>query len=194
MEGELGAFRGEPKFEMRQIFTGGRLPNVVVATDGTVLAAWGWGQVRVRRSEDGGTTWGPEIAVGKGLLSGGVTVDEKTGDILLYSNADTPEHHRVRMTVWASFDGGKSWPVKRLVFAGPSAYSSLDAGRPGTPAEGWIYLLFESGGAKMARFNLSWLLESHRGAEGRTEVGCLYVWPLGLGAGDRKGPRTYFQF
>jgi len=87
MEGELGAFLGEPKFEMRQIFTGGRLPNVVVATDGTVLAAWGWGQVRVRRSEDGGTTWGPEIAVGKGLLSGGVTVDEKTGDILLFTEA-----------------------------------------------------------------------------------------------------------
>jgi len=157
---------GEPTIDIQQVFKDQRLPNVVVGTDGTVLAAWGWGQMRVRRSEDGGTTWGPEMAVGKGLLSGGVTVDEKTGDILLYSNADTPEHHRVRMTVWASFDGGKSWPVKRLVFAGPSAYSSLDAGRPGTPAEGWIYLLFESGGAKMARFNLSWLLEGEKTGDG----------------------------
>ncbi len=351
-ERNLEPLLGEPTIDIQQAFKDQRLPNVVVATDGAVLAAWGWGQVRVRRSEDGGTTWGPEIAVGKGLLSGGVTLDEKTGDILLfteakhppapltmyrsqdhgkswkeeavvihpdgngnvpsmcmaehgitlrhgehvgrllrparvyegkrgynsavysddggkhwrssgpfpivgtgegavaelsnghvyyssrnhwfekeenfryqrpfawsydggatwrdagyhkelpdgpryrgsrrgsnynghfgmmcglarlpvenrdilvYSNADTPEHHRVRMTVWASFDGGKSWPVKRLVFAGPSAYSSLDAGRPGTPAEGWIYLLFESGGAKMARFNLSWLLEGEKTGDG----------------------------
>ena len=28
---------------------------------------------------------------------------------------------------------------------GPFAYSSLSAGRPGTPSQGWIYLLFEGG-------------------------------------------------
>ena len=70
------------------------------------------------------------------------------------------------MTVWASFDGGKSWPVKRLVFEGPGAYSSLDAGRPGTPSEGWIYLLFESGGGTMARFNLGWLLKGEKTGDG----------------------------
>ena len=62
------------------------------------------------------------------------------------------------MTVWASFDGAKTWPVKRLVYEGPSAYSSLAAGQDGT-----IYLLFERGKKKLyesvtvARFNLEWL-------------------------------------
>jgi sialidase-1 len=34
----------------------------------------------------------------------------------------------------------------------------MAAGREGTPSEGIIYLLYESGeGAKMVRFNLAWL-------------------------------------
>ena len=64
------------------------------------------------------------------------------------------------MTVWASFDGAKTWPVKRLVYEGLSAYSSLAAGR-----DGMIYLLFERGEKKLyervsvARFNLDWLAQ-----------------------------------
>ena len=92
-------------------------------------------------------------------------------DILLYSNIDVPAEtedetvpfeyrtsRRIRGTVWASFDGGKTWPVKRLVDEGPFAYSSMAAGRNGTASEGLIYLFYESGqGAKIARFNLDWV-------------------------------------
>jgi sialidase-1 len=327
-------------FEIQQIFSDERFPNVVVATDGSVVATWGSKNMRVRRSEDGGKTWQPEIAVANpGFQGGGTTVDEKTGDILffieeshpisplkiyrskdhgktwksdefvihpdekgnvpsmhmnergitlkhgkyagrlirptrvyaggnarefwhlhytnaiysddhgktwhtsapfpaygtgeatleelsdgtiyynsrrhlstdglnprmryiawskdggqtwenmsvseelpdgdqnrdyglmaglvrlpvegqdilLFSNIESPEgrHHG---TVWASFDGGKTWPVKRLVDEGSFAYSSMAAGRKGTPSEGMIYLFYESGkGAKMARFNLAWV-------------------------------------
>ena len=85
---------------------------------------------------------------------------EATGgnDVLLFSTPDDPGGNRVRMTVWASFDRGETWPVKRLVYGGPSAYSSLAAGPDGT-----IYLLFERGTNKLyervalARFNLAWL-------------------------------------
>lgn len=90
-------------------------------------------------------------------------------DILIYSNLDSEGGEggggRQKITVWASFDGGKTWPVKRLVFDGPSAYSSLTAGRPGTPGEGMIFLLFEGGpkgqysALQMARFNLAWVLD-----------------------------------
>jgi sialidase-1 len=82
---------------------------------------------------------------------------------LIYSNLDEGTATRRRITVWASFDGGKSWPVKRLVYEGPSAYSSLAAGREGTPSEGLIYLMFEGGPGGMysalqvARFNLGWI-------------------------------------
>ena len=344
-EGKLAPFLGEPKLDIQQVFKGGRFPNVVVAMDGSVLALWNG--VKVRRSEDGGQTWGEEIPVGKGHMGGGVTVNERTGDIfafvgvrhpptaetvyrsadhgkswsaaeveikpdskghkpemhmnehgitlrhgkhrgrllrparyygkknsraewpthyttaiysdddgktwrtsepfpafgtgeatvaelsdgriyynsrrhwapegenplrrwtawsddggaswknlsicealpdgpqdrsygcmgglvrlpvkgrdiLLYSNCDSPGG-RKRGTVWASFDGGKTWPLKRLVHEGGFAYSSLDAGRPGTQSAGWVYLLFESGGAKMARFNLSWVLQGEKTGDG----------------------------
>ena len=87
-------------------------------------------------------------------------------DVLLYSAPDNPgavkpHHGRIKMTVWASTDGAKSWPIKRLVYGGPSSYSSLAADQAGN-----VYLLFESGTKKLyeeitfARFDLKWVLES----------------------------------
>ncbi len=46
------------------------------------------------------------------------------------------------------------------------AYSALTAGRPATKSEGWIYLHFESGGSKVTRFNLSWLLKGAKTGDG----------------------------
>jgi len=344
-EGRREPFMGEAKLDIKQVHKGGRFPNMLVAVDGTLLALWAG--VKVRRSEDGGETWGPEIMVGKGFMGGGGIVNETNGevlafvekhhppapltvyrskdhgkswelmevdikpdkngnvpsmhmneagitlrhgehagriirasrhyagrnhrskwpqhytnaiysddggktwntsdpfpalgtgeatmaeladgriyynsrrhwapegvnprrrwtawsedggqtwkdlsicevlpdgpqntnygcmaglvrlpvkgkDILVYSNCDSPRgrHHG---TAWASFDGGKTWPLKRLVYKGGFAYSSLSVGRPGTKSEGSIYLHFESGGSKVARFNLSWLLDGERTGDG----------------------------
>jgi len=350
-EGKIDSLLGGPKFEMQQVFRGERFPNVAVAVDGTVLATWGSLSVRVRRSDDGGKTWGEEITIARpGFQGGGLTVDEKSGavlafveahhppapltvyrstdhgktwqaqktvihkdskgnvpsmhmnehgitlrhgkhkgrllrpsrwyagknerarwpqhytnaiysddggktwqasepfpengtgeaavaelsdgriyynsrvhwqenprntrrrsaistdggrtwtdwkivdalpdgpqdtnygcmgglvrlpvrgrDILVYSNCDSPRGRR-RITVWVSFDGGGTWPLKRLVFAGSGAYSSLNAGRPKTASQGWIYLHFEGGpkgGSTVARFNLSWLLGGEKTGDGK---------------------------
>ena len=79
-------------------------------------------------------------------------------DILIFSNIDTPNAVRENGTVWASFDGGKTWPVKRLILPGPSRYSALIAGRPGTSTDGFIYLHAETNnGSRIARFTLDWL-------------------------------------
>ena len=68
-------------------------------------------------------------------------------DILLYSNLDSEagkmpaqvggstREFSEKVTVWASFDGGRTWPVKRLVHDGPGAYSTLAVGRSGTPRD-----------------------------------------------------------
>ena len=350
-EGKLDDFTGEPRLNMQQIFNGERFPNIVVATDGSVVATWGTSTYRSRRSEDGGSSWSDPVAISKpGFQGGGVTVDETSGDILafveehhppakltvyrstdhgktwkaqetvvkpdsegnipsmhmnehgitlrrgsqkgrllrptrwyagkndrsrwsqhytnamfsddggktwqtsepfpalgtgeatlaeladgtiyynsrrhwapegenprrrwtatstdggatwknlqfcevlpdgpqdtdygcmaglvrlpiagqdilLYSNCDSPggRHHG---TVWGSFDGGKTWPVKRLVFEGAFAYSSMTAGRPGTKSAGSVYLNFEGGpkgGSTVARFNLSWVLQGENTGDG----------------------------
>jgi len=134
-------------------------------------------------SNDGGQTWedlnvsqvlpdGGGYGRGYGMKGGLTRLPVKGRDILIFSNADTAGGDRKKMTVWASLDGGKTWPVKRLVYAPPGAYSSLVAGRPGTASEGQIYLLFEGGpdGAytqmQVARFNLSWILEGERTGNG----------------------------
>ena len=90
-------------------------------------------------------------------------------DILIFSNLDTDASHRERVSVWASFDGGKTWPIKRLVDAGRSGYSSLAVGRPDTPSAGWIYLHYEHDpfkGAHLARFNLAWVLGGEATGDG----------------------------
>lgn len=131
-------------------------------------------------SEDGGQTWKNWQIVNilpdghqhrsYGCMGGLVRLPVERQDILIFSNIDTPNAKRERSTVWASLDGGKTWPAKRLVYEGASAYSSLTAGRPGTPSEGWIYLHFEggpSGGSQVARFNLPWLLAGETTGNGR---------------------------
>lgn len=137
-------------------------------------------------SHDGGETWedlganlelpdGPRFRghTGRGhnynghfgLLAGLTRLPVAGHDILIFSNVDTEGHQRERGSVWASFDGGKTWPVKRLVYDGPFSYSSLAAGKPGTPSEGWIFVQFEGGpdgphsDGNIARFNLTWLLQ-----------------------------------
>jgi len=81
-------------------------------------------------------------------------------NILLYSQPDWKGGWRYQMTVWASFNGTATWPVKRLIDQGHSAYSSMAADKDGT-----LYLLYEGGDKKLydevnvAVFNLKWLLE-----------------------------------
>ena len=131
-------------------------------------------------SDDGGQTWKDWDIVeilpdghqhrSYGCMGGLVRLPIAGKDILIFSNIDTENPKRERATVWASFDGGKTWPVKRLVFAGTSAYSSLTAGRPGTASEGLIYLHYEggpTGGSQVARFNLSWLAKGELTGDGK---------------------------
>lgn len=129
-------------------------------------------------SSDGGRTWtdlsicevlpdGPQDS-NYGCMAGLDRLPVAGRDILLYSNCDSPagRHHG---TVWASFDGGKSWPVKRLLYTGAFAYSSLVAGRPGTPTAGLAYVHFEGGpkgGSAVARFSLSWVLGGEATGDG----------------------------
>ena len=126
---------------------------------------------RDAQSRDGGQTWtdhrivealpdGPQDT-NYGCMGGLARLNIADQDILIYSNCDSPSgrHHG---TVWVSFDGGRQWPIKRLLFAGKFAYSSLIAGRPNTPTEGKIFLHFEGGNegaSTVAVFNLSWILQ-----------------------------------
>ncbi len=135
---------------------------------------------RIAWSHDGGVTWIdpersrvlPDGTRGSSYgCAGGLTrLPGNDADILIFSNLDFAGGHgrgegRQRITVWASLDGARTWPVKRLVYAGPSGYSSLAAGRPGTASDGMVYLLFEGAldgmhsGIHIARFNLAWVLE-----------------------------------
>lgn len=66
------------------------------------------------------------------------------------------------MKVRLSLDNGKSWPVAKLIHAGPSAYSCL-ARLP----DGRIGLLYEAGNNRLyerielATFTFDWLMGSH---------------------------------
>ena len=92
-----------------------------------------------------------------GCMAGLARLPVAGRDILLYSNCDSAKG-RAHGTVWASFDGGTTWPIKRCVEPRAFAYSSLVAGHPGTPSAGWVYLHYEASGSRVARFNLSWVL------------------------------------
>ena len=132
----------------------------------------------IATSVDGGHSWtdikmsqilpdGPQDT-NYGCMGGLTRLPVAGMDIILYSNCDSPSG-RNKGTVWASFDGGNSWPIKRRIFEGNFAYSSMDAGRPRTITEGRIYLNFEGGpkgGSNMAIFNLTWVLKGEKTGNG----------------------------
>jgi sialidase-1 len=111
-------------------------------------------------------------------------------DILPFSNPawfyyrQPPWWNRIRLTVRASYDGGRSWPVPRLVDEGHAGYSDLAVTREGTilclyetelgwtpeKHDAWYRSLSHlrkrrpwSEGIRVARFNLEWLSEGQPG-------------------------------
>ena len=75
---------------------------------------------------------------------------------ILFAN---PAHAfaRTNMTVRLSYDEGATWPVAKVIDAGPSAYSDLVV-----QADGDIGLLYErgnAGGIFYAAFSLAWLTD-----------------------------------
>jgi sialidase-1 len=102
-------------------------------------------------SRDGGRTWSalsqesgpPDPRVQASFLRYRLT-DRPQGNVLLFSNPSVPlsmqSGKRIDLTVQASFDEGGTWPVRRMLHAGPSAYSCLVA-----LPDGAIGCLYEAG-------------------------------------------------
>lgn len=87
--------------------------------------------------------------------------DGKEQNILLFSNPEHPKQRR-NMTVKISYDDGKTWPHKRTIYDGPSAYSCLTV-----MPDGDIGLLYENGEESpyekisFIKFPLSWITEKN---------------------------------
>jgi sialidase-1 len=134
---------------------------------------------------DGATGWSEPVIAQEILEPGcmaGLTSHPGTkdtpGPVLLHSNphtTDTEKQARENVSVNASFDDGQTWPVRRLLKQGPSAYSDLAVLPDGT-----ILCFYESGdpipvvkrkrawaysSLKVARFNLSWLMDGRATAK-----------------------------
>lgn len=87
------------------------------------------GQRATRTSEDGGQKW-TELEHQAQLpcprCQGSVIRDYANGKgRLFFSNPAAKPAARKGMTIRATADGGKTWPLKKLVYEGPSGYSNL---------------------------------------------------------------------
>jgi sialidase-1 len=159
----------------KPIETGGNECQVIERNDGSLLVNTRMqgefqGFRGIATSSDGGATWSA-IEQEKQLpcpKCQGSMIRYDDGK-LLFSNPNPgapfdgkPKGARVNLTVRLSSDDGKTWPVSRLLHAGPSAYSCL-----GRLADGTILCIYEGGtknaseSLKLARFNLEWLMKGN---------------------------------
>ena len=121
-------------------------------------------------SRDGGLKWSrvkfhPQLP--ESVVDGGLTRLPRENVLLMsrptyqYKNGmpyGGVWSHRRNLTISASFDDGRTWPLARLIHKGPAAYSDLAVLPNGE------VLCFYEGGKKfryesmlLARFNLAWL-------------------------------------
>jgi sialidase-1 len=156
-------------------------PNIAELPDGRVLVTARNADARSRRvsatSPNGASQWSePEFLADllePGCMAGLVThpgTPDAPKPVLLFSNPYTTERaHQDRMdvSIQLSEDGGRSWPVRRVLQPGPSAYSDLavlpdgtilcfyESGDPATAGKRnrpWAYTHLT-----LARFNLAWV-------------------------------------
>ncbi len=130
---------------------GGNECQVVELADGRLMFNMRNAQRSVRQrqvafSSDGGATWTeqhPDPNLPEPICQASIrrypSKPPATGSVLLFSNPAS-ETQRVNLTLRASYDEGSTWPDRRVLFPGPSAYSDL-AVLPG----GRIACLFECG-------------------------------------------------
>ncbi|HNU50759.1 MAG TPA: sialidase family protein [Verrucomicrobiota bacterium] len=103
----LGAFLGAPlSLSIQPFWKGGGGTSIVTAQDGSVIAFQSMASNRVRRSTDGGVTWGADIEIGPGATFANAIVDESTGEILHNSREHMSRGNR--FVAWSQ-DGGELW-------------------------------------------------------------------------------------
>ena len=106
-EAGLNSFLGPARFESQRVYKKERHPNVAIACDGTVLVTLGNSRLLVRRSTDGGKTFGESIAIAEpGFQGGGLTVDETSGDVIAFVEAGHPPSP---LEIYRSRDHGITW-------------------------------------------------------------------------------------
>jgi sialidase-1 len=126
------------------------------------------------RSKDSGATWG-QFALSylrdghSGTAGSIVSLPKNTGNrpcLVLTAPAHNESgfdsrRDRKKFTANVSFDGGKTWPIKKLINEGPSGYSVSVVGK-----EGAIFVLYEKGdkvyydkGVSIVKFDPKWLLK-----------------------------------
>jgi len=67
---------------------------------------------------------GPTHQSHYGLMGDMISINYKGKEYLLHSNVDSI-WERKGLSIWVSQDDGRTWPIKKKIHKGPSAYSSL---------------------------------------------------------------------
>ena len=143
--------------------TGTDESHAVELAGGTILQNMRNGHTRaIARSMDGGVTFGPmehDAALIDPACNAGIT---RYKNILIFSNAADSAKRRL-LTVRVSYDGGKTWPVSRVIQPGPAAYSTVIPLRGGS-----VGMLYEQGEKTsveritFAKFKLDWVARGEK--------------------------------
>ena len=149
---------------------GGDENKTVELSDGRILLNNRSAPYRtIAHSTDGGVTYGPfqrDTALPDPANNGSITRfapdvpgDHPRSKWLLFSNTEDTGIRR-NLTVKMSCDDGKTWPVRKVVATGASAYSTLTPLSDGTGPDPRVGMLWERQGYQhisYSSFDLKWL-------------------------------------
>ena len=123
----------------------------------------GHGKRLFSRSHDNGATWS-EMGEAEGMIDPGCQgsivrlTDAESGDMDRVLLASLDSTTRDNLTLRVSYDECQTWPLSKLLYPGPAAYSDLAIASDGT-----VICFYEAGvngpyeTLRLAQFNLDWI-------------------------------------
>lgn len=86
-----------PKYELTELHSEGRFPNIVSNNNGVIVTTWGKDSIFVKVSIDNGSNWSDKIFISKGINGGGLTFNPKTNEFLFFIEDIHPPNSEISL-------------------------------------------------------------------------------------------------
>lgn len=86
-----------PIYELTELHSVGRFPNIVSNNNGLIVTTWGKDSIFVKVSKDNGNNWSDKIFISKGINGGGLTFNKTNNEFFFFIEDRHPPNSEISL-------------------------------------------------------------------------------------------------